>query len=448
VVNQNQTQISYAKEDWHFSKQFKVWFCIFISAVTGWFVPQYLAPGMETLLLISKSRLLVYITFFAFAHVIFLEVFGAYSTKTSKFPLRSLLLFLASSFCASLSLLVFVWLVEYDFVGRYVIFYLTIFTAFFCFILHFFIDQKSQKNSRRVLLCVPSKLRNFFRNNESSADEKIEWFELPEFSAEDGIVSFCEDQRVDIIVVDENFRSSNDALLRILGSGVQIMLSSRFAEKMFRRIPSESVTQSWLIHLELKLRDPFIKRFKRFADVFFSILGLVFLSPILVFSMLAIVMESGFPIFFSQSRVGQGGKVFSLHKLRTMRRDAESTGAKWAEEKDSRITKVGKFLRHWRIDEIPQFWNVIRGEMSMVGPRPERPEFEQSIAEKIPNWKCRTLVKPGITGWAQIRFKYAADIGSSAEKLGFDLFYLKNTSLLLDLEIMLATLRSLTRGSR
>ena len=128
--------------------------------------------------------------------------------------------------------------------------------------------------------------------------------------------------------------------------------------------------------------------------------------------------------------------------------NAETNGAKWAQVADDRVTRVGRFLRKWRIDEIPQFWNIIKGDMSIVGPRPERPELDKEIIKRLPFWKCRYLLKPGLTGWAQIRYKYASDIESSEEKLAYDLFYVKNASIFLDLEIMLSTLRSLTKGSR
>ena len=142
------------------------------------------------------------------------------------------------------------------------------------------------------------------------------------------------------------------------------------------------------------------------------------------------------------------GKPYLMFKLRTMRSDAETAGAKWASVRDDRTTAVGRFLRKYRIDEIPQCWNIIKGEMSIVGPRPERPEFMEELCQKVPHWNSRNLLKPGLTGWAQILHTYSADISSSEEKLAYDLYYLKNASFILDLEIMLSTLRSLTKGSR
>ena len=179
-----------------------------------------------------------------------------------------------------------------------------------------------------------------------------------------------------------------------------------------------------------------------------GLFGLTLAFPLLVLSQILVVFESGFPSFFTQKRTGFLGKHYTLIKLRTMIKGAEGRDAKWAERSDDRITKVGSFLRKWRIDEVPQFWNVIKGDMSIVGPRPERPEFQEELISKIPHWNCRHLVKPGLTGWAQIKFRYTSDTESSKEKLAYDLYYIKNASILLDIQIILSTLRSVAKGSR
>jgi len=177
-------------------------------------------------------------------------------------------------------------------------------------------------------------------------------------------------------------------------------------------------------------------------------LGLLMAAPLIACASLLILFESGLPIFYTQTRSGYMGNPYTLFKLRTMRQQSEGTGPKWAKKGDQRITKIGSFLRKWRIDEIPQLWNVLKGEMSLVGPRPERPEFDLSLNLDIPYWNFRTLVKPGLTGWAQIRFDYASNIESSEEKLAYDLYYIKNASFFLDMEIILSTLRSINKGSR
>ena len=174
----------------------------------------------------------------------------------------------------------------------------------------------------------------------------------------------------------------------------------------------------------------------------------LFLVPLFPLIMILIVIDSGWPVFYKQKRVGYLGHIYYLYKFRTMKVNSEVNGPQWTTENDSRITKLGVYMRKLRIDELPQFWNIIKGDMSLVGPRPERPEFDAELNDKIKYWRCRTLVKPGLTGWAQINSQYASDIDSSSEKLSFDLYYIKNKSFWLDLEIILSTLRSITKSSR
>jgi exopolysaccharide biosynthesis polyprenyl glycosylphosphotransferase len=264
------------------------------------------------------------------------------------------------------------------------------------------------------------------------------------------LAEFCRERGVDEVVI---MRSDRDLakqidVVEVMAAGTRVSDWVDFWERSFSRVPPDYVDESWLARLDLRIRHPIFHRAKRFIDVLLAVVGLILLSPILLLAALAIIVESGSPVFFSQRRVGFLGRSFTLHKLRTMRKDAEADGAKWASEGDDRVTKVGKFLRRSRIDEIPQFWNVLRGEMSIVGPRPERPEFVEKLTGEIPLWPCRHLVKPGLSGWAQIRFRYAAGTDASKEKLAYDLYYLKNASLLLDLQIILSTLRSVARGSR
>ena len=221
-----------------------------------------------------------------------------------------------------------------------------------------------------------------------------------------------------------------------------------FYEKFLGRIPSKKLDQSWLVRLDLRFRNPIGLRLKRLLDLSVAVVGLLVSFPLLFIALVFIVLESGFPSFFKQQRTGFLGRPYTLFKLRTMKVDAEKSGAKWAVEGDRRVTRVGSFLRKWRIDEIPQFWNVLKGDMSVVGPRPERPEFQEELNKEIPHWNCRHLVKPGLTGWAQIRFRYASDSESSEEKLAYDLYYIKNASIILDIQIILSTLRSVAKGSR
>jgi len=181
--------------------------------------------------------------------------------------------------------------------------------------------------------------------------------------------------------------------------------------------------------------------------VLLAVCGIVMSLPIALLVALAIRLESKGPVFFRQVRIGEKEKKFMLYKFRTMREDAESaTGAVWAQKDDPRVTRLGKYLRKFRLDEIPQLYNVLVGDMSFIGPRPERPEFVEKLKEAIPYYSERHCVKPGITGWAQIKYPYGASVEDSTEKLRYDLYYIKNTSMPLDLLILLETSKVILFG--
>ena len=179
-------------------------------------------------------------------------------------------------------------------------------------------------------------------------------------------------------------------------------------------------------------------------------LGLTIASPVLLVTAILIKIDSPGPILFSQERVGKDGQTFNILKFRSMRTDAEKDGAKWAKENDDRVTKVGKIIRKLRIDEIPQMWNVLRGDMNFVGPRPERPVFVEELSRKIRYYNQRHTVRPGITGWAQINYPYGASEEDAKKKLEYDLYYIKHMTVLLDVYIMLKTVKTIIfkMGSR
>jgi exopolysaccharide biosynthesis polyprenyl glycosylphosphotransferase len=186
---------------------------------------------------------------------------------------------------------------------------------------------------------------------------------------------------------------------------------------------------------------------KRVVDITASLVLMVAAVPAMVLTAVAIVIESGFPIFYVQERVGRGGRLFRIVKFRSMCVDAEADGkARWAQAGDSRITRVGRFIRKTRIDELPQLWNVLNGDMSLIGPRPERPSFVAELTRDIPFYNARHSVKPGVTGWAQVRYTYGASREDAKRKLEYDLFYVKNHGLLLDVLILVETVRVVLRG--
>ncbi len=232
-------------------------------------------------------------------------------------------------------------------------------------------------------------------------------------------------------------------LLRIKTTGVHVNDISTFLERETGRVDLQSVNPSWLIFSDGFSSGRMLSGvFKRLFDIAASLILLALVTPVIALTALAIKLESKGPAFYRQRRVGLYGVGFDCIKLRSMRQDAEVNGkAVWAEKDDPRITRIGRFIRKVRIDELPQCWSVLKGEMSFVGPRPERPQFVEDLEQQLPYYAERHMVKPGITGWAQINYPYGASIEDSRQKLEYDLYYAKNYSPFLDLLILLQTIR-------
>jgi sugar transferase (PEP-CTERM system associated) len=232
-------------------------------------------------------------------------------------------------------------------------------------------------------------------------------------------------------------------LLRIKTAGVHVNDFSSFMERETGRVDLDTLNPSWLIFSDGFSSGRMVSSAaKRVFDVLVSLALLVFTAPVIALFAALVRLDSGGPAFFRQTRVGLYGQPFKLTKLRSMRADAESDGrAQFAQADDPRITRVGRIIRKLRIDELPQAWSVLKGEMSFVGPRPERPEFVAELDDKLPYYAERHMVKPGITGWAQINYPYGANLEDSRQKLEYDLYYAKNYTPFLDLLILLQTLR-------
>ena len=241
------------------------------------------------------------------------------------------------------------------------------------------------------------------------------------------------------------------SLVRARLAGIVCLTAAMLHERLLQRIPVEEVSAEELAFADGFEFAPRERIVKRVLDVGLALVGLVLALPILAAAALAIWLDSGRPILYRQERVGKGGRIFTLYKLRTMLPDAESGGQpKWASEGDPRTTRVGRILRKLRIDEIPQLWSVLKGDMSFVGPRPERPYFVGWLKREIPWYGLRLAARPGLTGWAQLKFPYGASVEDAKRKLEYDLYYLKNASLFLDMAIVFHTIRHvlLARGSR
>jgi sugar transferase (PEP-CTERM system associated) len=260
--------------------------------------------------------------------------------------------------------------------------------------------------------------------------------------------------RVDRVVVslaDARGRLPMDKLLEMKLDGVSFTHLASVYERYTGKIALENLRPSWLIFSDGFQKSNVQRRAKRALDIIMATVGLVIALPLLVVVAAAIKMTSAGPVLYRQPRVGLRGQIFTIHKFRSMRHDAErDTGAVWARRDDQRVTTFGRWLRRTRLDELPQLWNVIRGDMSMVGPRPERPEFVSDLTRDITFYGLRHVIRPGITGWAQVQYTYGASVEDAMEKLQYDLFYIKNRSIALDLFIIAKTVKTVltARGAQ
>jgi len=266
------------------------------------------------------------------------------------------------------------------------------------------------------------------------------------------IPSLVGSRRVDRVVVslaDARGKLNMDELLAMkLNHGVRFDHLASVYEQYTSKIAVENLRPSWMIFSDGFRKTALLEVAKRLSDIVLAFIGLVMSAPITALATVAVRLSSPGPVFYTQTRVGLNGTHFTIYKLRSMRADAEvGTGAVWSKQNDPRVTSVGRFLRRTRIDELPQLWNVLRGDMSFVGPRPERPEFVADLTRQIPFYGQRHVVRPGLTGWAQVRHRYGASVDDSQEKLQYDLFYIKHMSLGFDLYILLETVKTVLVGS-
>jgi sugar transferase (PEP-CTERM system associated) len=236
-----------------------------------------------------------------------------------------------------------------------------------------------------------------------------------------------------------------DGLLSMRFRGVTIEEVGSVLERLTGKLQLDGLRPSDLLFCEGFRMKPSQQVLLRVASTLVAAIGLILFLPFFPFVVLLVRLSSPGPVFFRQERVGLNGKIFNVYKFRTMVVDAESEGAQWAKKNDPRVTKVGQFMRKTRLDEVPQLWNVLRGDMSFVGPRPERPEFVSWLATELPFYEVRNMIRPGLTGWAQIRYGYGATLEESREKLAYDLYYVKHQTLGLDLLIMFETIKTIIR---
>lgn len=325
--------------------------------------------------------------------------------------------------------------------------------------LMFFQALKSDTLKRRVLVLGVGKKAKTLRESAPSfgncefklvgfvplIDEKMGTDANLLLAAQSDLFKVAQEVQADLIVVASDNKKQGfptDALLKCKLFGIEIIDIVTFYEREAGKIKLDWISPNWFIFADGFQRGKLRRIFKRVSDIVVSAALLVLFSPIILVTCALIWIESKGkgPILYRQVRVGEQGKCFGVLKFRSMKTDAEQDGkARWATQNDDRVTRVGKFIRRSRIDEIPQIFNVFKGEMSFVGPRPERPEFVDNLEEHIPFYSERHAVKPGITGWAQVCYPYGSTIQDAFEKLQYDLYYVKNNSLFLDFVILLQT---------
>jgi exopolysaccharide biosynthesis polyprenyl glycosylphosphotransferase len=275
--------------------------------------------------------------------------------------------------------------------------------------------------------------------------------DIPVVGEIDRIKDLCREHQVAEVVVAETALREiryQRAALTCLRLGCRVTDETTFYETAYGEVPVLHITPSWFLAADLKGQRHEHAVVKRAFDAAVAGLALVVSAPLMLFVALLIRLEGRGSILYSQTRMGQGGRPFTLYKFRTMIGNAEEHGSTWARPNDPRVTGVGRLLRKLRLDELPQLWNILMGDMSVVGPRPERPEFAGPLSAMIPFYDERHLIKPGLTGWAQINYSYGSSIADARRKLQLDLYYIKHTSLELDLVILLRTLGTFFLGSR
>ena len=257
--------------------------------------------------------------------------------------------------------------------------------------------------------------------------------------------------RVILAMPDRRDTTPMRELFELRLQGVMVEEAISWLERISGRIEVENLYPSWVVLGEGFRRSTAFIVVRRAVSIVISVIGLILAWPLFPLIMLAIRLDSKGPVFYAQTRVGKAGRLFKLLKFRTMRQDAEAAnGPQWAVHNDPRVTRVGRFLRALRLDDIPQLWCVLRGDMALVGPRPERPEFVELLSKEIPYYGVRHMVRPGLTGWAQIKYRHVRTVEDAREELQYDLFYIKNASIGLDLLIMFQTIKTvlLRRGAQ
>ena len=296
---------------------------------------------------------------------------------------------------------------------------------------------------------LPYEIVAFADQDPKLTDKRVGGFTV--LGGETPLNEYCSELQIDGIVTCVGHRLTPEALdqlIESLNAGIRVVDYTVFVESNFFQVAVEHISGEWFLRSNMEVLQPIQQVVKRGMDILAGVVGLLLSAPLLLLAGLLVCLESRGTVLYSQIRTGRFNAPFRIWKLRTMRVDAEKNGPQWAGKGDDRILWVGRILRRTRLDETPQFWNILCGQMSLVGPRPERPEFVAQLAEQIPFYSQRHLIKPGLTGWAQINYPYGASQRDALNKLKYDLYYLKYASVGLDLQIILRTIGAIMKGAR
>jgi exopolysaccharide biosynthesis polyprenyl glycosylphosphotransferase len=406
----------------------------------------------------SHSTVFIGTVLFSVSLVFFSCVLGVYDrhnfTSISRMAAQQLFV---SGFALAITSLAFGWL-GYVRVGRFIIvgaFFLSTVLTFACRMLA---RELAQRSKIRVMFIGPKE--KFRRLAVQLRHLHSDFYQRPTYLNLKGEcvatrrgkleTAFAEHRPDEVIVLDGSV-GVLDVLHHsssILRSGCGIFSYSAYYEKLLGEVPVDVIDERGVLGGGFQVGSFHSGLVKRPLDMALAAIGMLIGAPLMLFCAALVRLTSPGPIIYKQVRVGRYGRLFWIYKFRTMRVDAEKNGAVWAKKSDGRITPVGKFLRKTRFDELPQLWNILVGDMSLVGPRPERPEFVEQLRRQVPHYDLRHLVQPGLTGWAQVRFRYGSSIADSQRKLAFDLYYVRHCGLMFDAAIWLRTLAAMAKGAR
>lgn len=376
---------------------------------------------------------------FLFVNLVWLIIFyiaGLYDVEKSVHPAKIFYIIKTMAFGAGIAVLMFYFIPAFGITPRINLFIDAAIASIFLWL---------WRMAYQKIITKGAKIKIFFFNPSDEISGFIKFIAAsPQLGYEiaGNIVS------ADLIIIPEKEKVSEEsatALYEMVMKGKTVIEFYKFYESTTGKIPVPLIGENWFLENVIELDKRKFEQIKRFVDFVLAVLFFVPLALFAPFIALAIRMTSRGSVFYRQKRMGKNGKIFEIMKFRSMAKDAEKDGMKWAEKNDKRVTAVGKFLRKTRLDELPQILSVFKGDLSFVGPRPERPEFVGELSQKIPHYPMRHIVKPGLSGWAQINFPYGSSVEDSMQKLQYDLYYVKNRSLVLEIIIMLKTIMIILR---